>query len=184
METSESKSNGTEYVYHYTTEVCLNKIIEDGLLKVSLYEREQGDKHPSLWLSKDEVWEPTALESFEDEYGRKITITKEFQYELAGLGRIAIKYSPEIHSWTTYRQESRLSSKILDALELTGIQQGAHPSNWFCSFNDIPIDRWVKVEVWDGLRWAQYLKNREGNHPFRKYTHKNTPYALNSFGWN
>jgi hypothetical protein len=181
---TESKTNATEYLYHYTTEVCLNKIIEDSLLKVSLYEWEQGDKHPSLWLSKDEVWEPTALKWFEDEFGQKSTITKEFQYELAGLGRITIECSPEIHSWTEYRNESKLSVKVLDALELIGIELGSHPSNWFCSFKDIPMRNWVKVEIWDGDKWILYLKNVVDNVPLLSYTLKDTPYALNGFVWN
>jgi hypothetical protein len=179
----ESETNGADYLYHYTTGACLNKIIEDGLLKVSLYEREQGDKHPSLWLSKDEVWEPTALEWFEDEFGQKITITKEFQYELAGLGRITIKHSPEMRSWEKYRHESKLPIKVLDAIERNGIKQGGRPSNWFCSYNDIAMADWVKVEIWDGYKWAQYLKNVLDHVPFVDYTLKNTP-SLSGFAWN
>jgi hypothetical protein len=148
-----------EIVWHYTTEGKLDDIISSGVLRISQWEKKMGFPKPSLWFSKNPDWEPTATKMAMDENQVPIKLTRQEQYELDGLGRIAIKYSQELISWAKYRRVSGLDESLLDRMELTGREKGASPSDWFASLKNIYERDWIAIEFWDGNGWVSYWES-------------------------
>ena len=52
-------------VYHYTHLIAGGTIIQDGYLRVSDLEKKQGMR-ATLWFSKHEIFEPSALKYYQD----------------------------------------------------------------------------------------------------------------------
>jgi len=145
-----------QLIWHYTAKVHLENILQDGLLKVSEFEKQQRFKKPSLWFSANQEWEPTATKLAGDGLGGIRSLTKEEMHELFGLARISVKYSElKFNTWAAYKHISGLATSWLDNMEKVGIEKGGNPKEWFVTFNSIPENEWVNVQIWDGDEWVE-----------------------------
>jgi len=143
-------------LWHYTAHPHLSKILIDGFLKVSNAEKLLKHKHPSLWFSSNPIWEPTATKDAGDEYGNRVPMTKEEQYNDFGLARIGINYFPELITWAKYRYLSMLPEMQLDMMEKIGREKGGNPKQWYTTFKSVSKDKWICVEIWDCDKWVKY----------------------------
>ncbi len=141
-----------EKIYHYTSMLHLEIICKDGYLKTSDAERRLGVKKPALWFSKNTVWEPTATKMLFD--GTNIIhMTLEEQLRTIGMARFTIPFSNELVSWAKYRHVSKIEPGDYSGLAQIGIEKGAKPSDWYCSFKMIPLTRVIAIEEFDGSSW-------------------------------
>lgn len=142
-----------DIVWHYTAGTYLDKILNDGFLKVSNAERKDKFSKPALFFSADPKWEPTATKMIKNESGEIIQLNFDEMFEHFGLARFGLKFTSELINWAKYKYASKISIQLYDKLEEIGIRQGASPRNWYCLFRDVPEQEWYTVEEWDGCKW-------------------------------
>jgi len=142
-------------IYHYTSGQHLTKILESGELRVSEWEIKNRVRPPALWFSLNTIWEPTATK-MTSKNGMLITLTKEEQHRMAGLYRFSIEFKEEkLCSWGRYKHVvSNTPLTMYRQMELSGIQKGANPKDWYASFKNIKLDQCVVLEKWDGKKWV------------------------------
>ena len=132
--------------------IHLENIFKDGYLKTSDAERRLGVKKPALWFSKNTIWEPTATKMLFDGTNF-IPMTLEDQLRTIGMARFIISFSNELVSWAKYRHVSKIEPGVYADMEQIGIEKGAKPSDWYCSFKMIPLTKVIDIEVFDGTSW-------------------------------
>ena len=141
-------------LYHYTHLVAGGSIIEDGYLKVSEWEKKNGFK-PTLWFSKHELYEPTALKQYQTEnVGMSVFKTMQEQANKVGCVRFGYKGS-DLHTWKEYGSLSEISRQERRRMEKSHKKQGANPSDWLCSFDDISLEDMSSVEIWTD-KWEEW----------------------------
>jgi hypothetical protein len=147
-------------LYHYTTELHLEKILDSGYLKVSDFEIKNKVKRPALWLSKNPTWEKTATKNvYDPNLGTTRPLTFEEQSIKFGCVRLTVPFCSTFCTWAKYRHVSKEPTQICDSLERIGIQQGSKPSDWYASFSNIPISKIESIEIWDGNEWVDYFES-------------------------
>ncbi|MBK7311199.1 MAG: hypothetical protein IPI93_10500 [Sphingobacteriaceae bacterium] len=120
-----------ETIYHYTSLIHLEKILQDGYLKVSDADRKFGIK-PAIWFSKNTNWEPTATKMVFNG-SEMVELTQEEQQKTIGMVRFGIPFSNQLVSWRKYGHIGKIAPKLHAALEQIGIEKGARPGQWYCS---------------------------------------------------
>jgi len=146
-----------ELIYHYTSEHCLSKILEKGELIVSEWEKKNKVKPPALWLSLNPIWENTATKLV-SENGTVKRLTKDEQYQMFGLIRFVIEFKPEkLCSWGKYKYKSNTPQQVYEAMEKSGIEQGANPKEWFACFKNIPLTDCISIQKWNGNEWETII---------------------------
>ena len=144
-------------VYHYTDLVAGGSIIEDGYLKVSDRERQQGLK-PSLWFSKQEIHEPSALKHYQNDSG--ISTFKTMQDQANMVGCVRFRYNDtdfNLHSWKEYGTLKGLARQTRRTMEKIHKKKGAKPSDWFCSFDYMKVEDMGSVEIWTD-KWVEWTE--------------------------
>ena len=142
-----------ELIYHYTSEQHLSKILEKGELIVSEWEKKNKVKPPALWLSLNPVWENTAT-ILVYVNGTDKRLTKDEQHQMFGLIRFVIEFKPEtLCSWGEYKYNSNTPQQVYEAMEKSGIKQGANPKEWFAYFKNIPLTDCISYQKWNGKEW-------------------------------
>ena len=141
-------------IWHYTSNFHLEKILKSQTLKVSEAERLYGLK-PAVWFSKNSIWEPTATKMIFNGI-KVILLTPEEQLSMIGMMRIAIEYNSSLISWAKYKYVSKIPISLYNDMEKAGKEKGAKPSDWYCSFKNIPSSQWKSIETYDGQNWLLY----------------------------
>ena len=106
-------------VYHYTHLIAGGTIIQDGYLRVSDLEKKQGMR-ATLWFSKHEIFEPSALKYYQD--GNGIKSFKSMQEQANTVGCVRFGYDDSdftLHSWKEYCILVNLSRQERRAMEKT-----------------------------------------------------------------
>lgn len=142
----------TKY-FHYTTEQNLKAIIESGKIKLATAFVDIREK-PCAWVSTNLYWEHTATKA-QLINGCIKTLTFEEQLKIAGCARIEVK-PIGLYKWEILIHKIRMPKLIASILEESGIEIGAHPSEWFGSLNPIDSSRWIKAEVYRNGEWIEY----------------------------
>jgi len=145
-------------VWHYTTGVVLPRILADGEIKQAVAGIEPNEK-PAVWFSSHPVWEPTATKGVSDDNGIRRWATRE-EMLAVGLVRIGVMQETAPHNWMAYKRLSGVSDRMAGAMRITGYDKGARISQWFVSFDPVPREKWVSIEVWNGSEWEPYLRWR------------------------
>jgi len=145
-----------EIIWHYTTGLHIEKIIQEKRLRVSEVERMVGLK-PAVWFSKNQLCEPTALKFICIGSNPPVTETMKVQAETIGLLRIGIEFTNELTTWAKYKHVSKITQPLYNELEQSGIANGADPNEWFCSFKNIPSSKWITIERFNDNKWESFL---------------------------
>ena len=146
-----------EFIYHYTSEIHLKKILETGELKTSEYERKNKIKPPALWLSLNPVWENTATKLVKTKSGVR-QLTKEEQNNLFGLIRFVLKFDEgKLCSWAKYRHVSNTPINVYLQMERAGVKKGANPKEWYACFKNIPLKHCIYCQKWSGREWETII---------------------------
>jgi hypothetical protein len=151
-----------EYIYHYTSRNHLAKILESGVLEVSSSDKKDKIKPAALWLSTNPVWEHTATKQAGID-GKIVQLTKQQQHEKIGLIRFVLEFKKEsLCSWAKYKYKSNISLQLYNGMEAAGISMGANPKEWYACFHDIPLNKCISCEEWDGKNWVVVIDYIEG----------------------
>ncbi len=142
--------------WHYTVETRLEEIIQSEQIIVTMDNSTKKKEKPTCWVSSNPTWEKTATKTYTDEFGNQILMTQEQQLEHFGLARIEVDPQFGFYSWKTFKKIGNVDKKIIQSMEEHGIRLGASPHQWFCSFKPIPIDYWIRAEVFKNGKWIEY----------------------------
>lgn len=154
-------------LWHYTTTKRLAKIIENRKIKgtsIGVDEKEL----PAVWLSSNPDFEQAARNETRDrdsDPGR-IGATREELFQ-AGYPPVRIEINRarvRAHDWESYKKLSGISEETAAALEQTGTEKGADPSEWYASFQPVPLAGGClfPIEIWNGRQWADIETARPG----------------------
>jgi hypothetical protein len=144
-------------IWHYTSMEHAKRILKDQLLRVSWIERKWGWK-PSIWFSRSTVWEPSATKMMRFKDTNEVRLlTDEEQFELIGMARFGIEFTDQLISWDAYKNVSGIPAREYREITKIAKEKGAHPSNWFCSFEDIPLSKCIAIEQFDGEEWFSII---------------------------
>lgn len=143
-------------LWHYTTEERLESIIQSEQINTTTNNVTHKKEQATSWVSSNPFWENTATKLLTDGSGYFEKMTREEQLERFGLARIEVNPKFGFYPWKTYRKLAKVEKKLADGMELSGIQNGAKIREWFCSFKPIPIDYWIRAEIFKDGEWVEY----------------------------
>jgi hypothetical protein len=140
-------------VFHYTTLHCYRLIDADGVIKPATAHVPKNER-PAVWFSTNPVWEPTTdkLILLSDGSWRRAT-TQELIEAHEGLVRIEVAPASAPYSWNEYKIRSGITAKVARGLYRVALAQRSRPGQWFVSFNPVPRDQWLEVELSQGAEW-------------------------------
>ena len=143
-------------LWHYTTADGrhFGSIVSDGELKPTTVHVEEGEERPALWFSTEPHWEPTAQSVIVGPDGTSRWAT--FDEMVSKIGVIRFGVSPEAvpHSWASFRQMGGMPAAAADALEQAARAEGAHPGNWYATFELVPSSKWTAVQQYVAGSWV------------------------------
>jgi hypothetical protein len=143
----ESRKNGL--IWHYTVGLRLNYILKDRCIRPATDAVPIGER-PAVWFSANQLWEETAnMAILVDEFGNMRRRSKVETHNNGG-GGVRIGVAPETapHDWNDYKRLSNIHPKDANA-----IAQQYRPWEWFVSFENVPEEKWLAVEYFDGETW-------------------------------
>lgn len=140
-------------IWHYTLPLHLEKILKDQILKVSEAEKKFGIR-PAIWFSKNQIWEPTASKMLSS--GKWMSM--EEQSKKFGLVRIGIEFNKNLISWGRYRYDAKINLSLYKTMQELGIEKGAKPTDWYCSFKNIASSEWVEIQEYISGNWVSILE--------------------------
>ena len=153
----------TMILYHYTNLPAGVKIMHEGFLKVSYK-----IQNPELWFSKHQIFEPTALKIYQTDIGmRKYKSVQEQAENIGSMRFIYDNSDNNLTSWKEYCTLSGLSRQDRRRMEKSYSKEGANPSDWFCSLEDMDINNMVALEVWID-KWIDGINRKAINTAINK----------------
>lgn len=139
-------------VFHYTVSEYYNRIAHDGFIRPATEGVPAGER-PAVWFSVHPVWEPTATKAIRyRETGEFHRATWE-EMQVHGPARIEVAPETAPHRWKDYVRLSSASPATCRGLELAAREWGANALHWRVSFEPVPAEKWLAVELWSGTTW-------------------------------
>jgi hypothetical protein len=132
--------------WHYTTVEKLKLILNDQCIRVATVGVPEYEK-PSAWFSVREDWEPTATKAIRVEGVIRTATLDEMIERAGGLARIGVADAVAKVGWCEFRKCSGIKSGDAKRLEAVALTAGALSDHWFVSFENIPADKWLAIEV-------------------------------------
>lgn len=144
--------------YHYTPEFRLPEFFKSQVIKLATASvANKKNEKAVAWVSTNPHWENTATKMAIDGDGNKVNITFEQQVEMFGCARIEVKPSSRIRNWTHITKLANTQTSVVKQLEICGLKQGAKPSEWYGSLKPIPMEDWVKIEIFQDGNWVEIM---------------------------
>lgn len=148
-------------VYHYTVPDRLLSIIARGLdlATVGLEERER----PAVWFTTSEDYEPTARKGLLDEAtGDSRTLSLKAMIVMSGLARVEVEPEAAPLTWAAWRHGSGARSRVIKGLAASARELGSDIRLWRASFDPIPQDRIIGMDVWHEGAWMRVAERTTG----------------------
>ncbi|WP_282055682.1 hypothetical protein [Maribacter luteus] len=147
--------------YHYTHSKALSDILDSGYIKLataSVY----GKKEKAVaWVSTNEHWEHTATKMVVDKNGMNpVSLTFEQQLQTFGCTRIQVK-NKGLQTWAKLKHTARMDLNTAALMEVSGIKNGGHPSEWFGSLKPIRKEDWLGIEIFENGEWVKVIIKEE-----------------------
>lgn len=155
-------------IFHYTVGLHIASILCEGLRPATAFVPDE--VRPAVWFSAEQFWEPTANKRLDN--GRSLDM-RETEEHGCGLFRIEVPESTAKLRWADYRQLSGDSSAVVRGLARVARSWRANPSHWRVSFDPVPPDSFIGVEMlardsWQPIdidsfktRWDSIIRERE-----------------------
>jgi hypothetical protein len=135
--------------WHYTTGRAFISIVEFGWILPATAFVPKGEK-PAVWFSLNQDWEQTANKGGLEEDGTRRTLTREETCERGGgLVRFGVAVEAVPCDWNGFKKRSGIRPETARCLAARGRACGADPNEWRVSFEPVPREQWVAVDVWD-----------------------------------
>jgi len=144
-------------VFHYTVVNYLPAIFERKMLMPTAKDSE---KEQAVWFSTNPEWEETANKAYHSGDGIPIQGNKWDSYKIYG-GLARIEVAPEIapYNWERYKEKSSIPTEKAQEIEAHAAECNADPEEWRVSFEPVPKDNFIRVEVldWDNQVWEDFM---------------------------
>lgn len=153
VQTGSDHPSGDLILWHYTTGQKFHSIWQDGLIVPATAGVPKREK-PIVWFSSNQYWEQTAGKMLRMPDGTlaKLTMDQTRQHG-GGLARIGVALETAPRRWPALKRSSRMSPKMARALWAAGINDGADPTEWFGTFDPVPRESWLAVQVLRDGAW-------------------------------
>jgi hypothetical protein len=141
--------------YHYTSGDCISSILEEGVIRLAT-EFIPAHVKAAVWLTTAETFEPTARKRRLNPYSGVETVEtiEHMLAERIGVYRIAVEAARFPLTWRDYCIRRTEKKRMLRFLQEEAERQGSDVSLWRVSFEPIPERDWLKIQSFDGTRWA------------------------------
>ena len=152
-------------LWYYTATRDLAKIIETGKIKVASMGMDPKEP-PAVWFSSNSDFEQTAKREIRDKNSGAVQhrATRDEMFK-AGFPPVRIEINTtkvRACDWETYKKISGISEEAALRLEEAGIEEGSSPSEWYASFQPVPLVGGCRfpIEIWNGRQWIDIEKAR------------------------
>jgi hypothetical protein len=134
-------------LWHYTVGQWLRLILRDGLIRPATAFLPPDEK-PVVWFSRNPDWEPTANKIRGNSDGSVVCLDMHGTAELGeGLARIGVAPQVAPYNWHQLKKLAGTKSAMARALEEAAIRQGSSPRDWYGTFDPVPREKWLSIEV-------------------------------------
>ena len=153
----------TSLLWHYTFGQNFQRILADAALKPSAaYLSREGC--PVVWFSRNRVWEPAALRGLITDDGTVQNLTmEELGTHGGGLFRIGVARETVPHNFDDFVKKSELPRDRVAELRRVAKDKGANLKEWFASFEPVPREQWLAVEMWQNHAWVALTPSLPAN---------------------
>jgi len=167
-----------EIVWHYTVIAKLEEIEKDKLIQLASAGWTK-DERLAVWFSANPLWENTVAKVFKSDgtpaslqehwllsHGQEAMVHDEDtgairmehvvapEFQPARIG-VAVATAP--YRWDDFKRLSGVSPKIARGLYQKALSLGARPGEWYVSFEPVPAEKWLSVQLYDGKEWKAEL---------------------------
>ncbi len=156
-------------LWHYTATRRLAKIIESRKIMATSMGIEPME-HPVVWFSSNPDFEQSARNEIRDKDNgsARPEATREEMFR-AGFPPVRIEINTSkvrVLDWEGYKKMSGISEEAALGLEKAGVEKGAEPSEWYVSFESVPLAGGCRfpIEIWNGRQWIDIERARPGTH--------------------
>lgn len=142
-------------LWHYTIwNGRAELILETGVIRPANELLEEGEK-PVVWFSRNEVWERSAAKTAIRNFGGKLKYpSQEAEHrDGGGLWRFGVEEATAPHGWGSFLKLSCATNRTRQRIEDAAGDARSNVHRYRFTFEDVPRDKWVAVEKWDGGRW-------------------------------
>jgi hypothetical protein len=143
-----------ELVWHYSKGVHLERIMSSGVLRqTGVFGLSPDPERPVVWFSKRQDWEASSSMGID---GERVSMRE--NHEQVGLVRFGVDPGVvELHDFDAYVRLSGISQEAARGLVIAAQEwPRANPRDWLVSFQPVPREKWIAVQVWDGKRWTDW----------------------------
>ena len=135
--------------WHYTKGLHVESIVEARALRPATA-GVPATERPAVWFSTAREWEATVG-------------NLDFVHQYAGGAfRVGVILPCRLLvPWSVFVNESGAAEPMVSALTEVAERLGADPSDWWVSFESVPINEWDCVERWDGECWCTLIEIEE-----------------------
>ena len=148
-------------VWHYTKGVHLPKILAAGEIRPATAGVPVGER-PIIWFSANATWEATVNPGRIDGVGRLHTATvEEMDAVFGGRARISVDDATAPYDWYHLKRAAGIKTKTAQNLETAAIRGGASPKDWRGTFDSVPREKWLSIEVFRNGGWVPFEDGSE-----------------------
>ena len=143
-----------DLIYHYTTFDIFKRLLKQQAILPDRSETQNEKEIPTVTFSAHPEWEPTRYRVGRLPNGQVILLNKMLLQQFCG-GLIRIGVKPEVApmNWYTMKDRVGMSSAAMKGIYDFAISVGARTSHWFGTFEDVPDDLWVSVQILKNDQW-------------------------------
>ena len=163
--------------HHYTVVGHLEKITAEGVIRPA-WEGVTKIERLAVWFSTNPVWENTVRKlmkedgsaaSFEEHFQASQGVTalvksdedvvgtlKHIVFREVQPARISVADEIAPFRWEDFKRLSGIKPRDARDLYQVALMLGARPGEWYVSFDPVPADKWLAVQVYDGETWVSY----------------------------
>ena len=146
-------------LWHYTTDQHLAKITRSGVIKPTSILIGENEK-PAAWVSTNSDWERTGskrVDLGDGQVSEPLQRDDMPKYNLTPI-RIEIDASKvKAVDWKTFKRVSGIPYEAAKWLEKAGLDEGANPDEWYAVFESVTVDKWISIDLWNGVEWIPYM---------------------------
>jgi hypothetical protein len=170
--------------WHYTVGTNLVAILESGMLRPAIAGVPAGER-PAVWFSMNPVWERTANKSWIVRATGIAYVLSREETETKGNGLFRFQVRPEAapYSWDEFKRLSGASRQTIRQMERRARDLLALPQDWRVSFDPVPRDQWIALDVWRRERWVPFVEAIRNERPARRYARRAMASATSLATW-
>lgn len=147
--------------WHYTVYQSFQGIIKARVIRPAVCGIEHGET-AVVWFSTNPVWEETVRKAIRySKTGKQTGPLSRDELFKHGFPPVRIEANPErvtLYSWHHFRKNGGISSKQVRNMSEVAAQWGAHPKQWWISYEPVPLTSCLDpIEIWDGSKWVDIV---------------------------